>query len=379
MATTQIQRSSVSAVNLPSRIASEQQSLIVMKRLLAVSVSCVTYLRGLFPEYAYGTRYLEDICVKILREDKSCPGSSQLVRWMLGCYDALQKKYLRMMVLAIYTDIDDPETVTECYQFKFKYTSSGAAMDFSSGKGSSISASSDVKKTSVMLIRKLYMLMQNMGPLPNDVCLTMKLLYYDEVTPADYQPPGFKEGSSDGFVFEGDPIYLGVGDVATPFHTMKVRVTTEKERMESAEKTILKEPDRKMPKQAMKLDIDEAPHQDELMGDHQADVQKKDVSSLHVEDLSLDSQEDEMVKSDSSIIQSSQLSYNTAFTDERRTRSGRILSQKKPPPEKTQASNPAAGKKRQASKQRHHLDVSSSQEEPSGPKKRKFSEPEDPI
>lgn len=39
--------------------------------------------------------------------------------------------------------------------------------------------SEDIKKASVLLIRKLYMLMQNLGPLPNDVILTMTLHYYN--------------------------------------------------------------------------------------------------------------------------------------------------------------------------------------------------------
>lgn len=38
----------------------------------------------------------------------------------------------------------------------------------------------DTKKASILLIRKIYVLMQNLSPLPNDVCLTMKLFYYDE-------------------------------------------------------------------------------------------------------------------------------------------------------------------------------------------------------
>ncbi|PIO31567.1 hypothetical protein AB205_0040510, partial [Aquarana catesbeiana] len=130
--------------------------------------------------------------------------------------------------------------------------------------------------------------MQNLGPLPNDVCLTMKLFYYDEVTPVEYQPPGFKEGSCDGMLFEGEPMYLSVGEVATPFHALKVRVTTEKERMENVGKSILKEPESKTSTQAIKLDIDEAQLpdctlSDEQLRDYQADVLKKDVSSLRVE------------------------------------------------------------------------------------------------
>ncbi|NXU40659.1 HORM1 protein, partial [Drymodes brunneopygia] len=220
-----------SAVVFPKKIATEQQSLMLVKRLLAVAVSCITYLRGIFPESAYGTRYMDDVCVKILREDKNCPGSTQLVKWMLGCYDALQKKYV------------SPPTVTECYHFKFKYTHNGPLLDFYSKDKESESSitCADTKRASILLIRKIYVLMQNLSPLPNDVCLTMKLLYYDEVTPPDYQPPGFREARDEGLLFNEEPMYLNVGEVPTPFHMLKLKITTEKQRMENIDKNILKQ------------------------------------------------------------------------------------------------------------------------------------------
>lgn len=49
-------------------------------------------------------------------------------------------------------------------------------------KSDSTISCADTKKASILLIRKIYVLMQNLSPLPNDVCLTMKLLYYDEGT-----------------------------------------------------------------------------------------------------------------------------------------------------------------------------------------------------
>ncbi|XP_033367516.1 HORMA domain-containing protein 1 isoform X2 [Parus major] len=236
MATAQKQRNSVSAVVFPKKIATEQQSLMLVKRLLAVAVSCITYLRGIFPESAYGTRYMDDVSVKILREDKNCPGSTQLVKWMLGCYDALQKKY-------VCTQLDDPQTVTECYHFKFTYTHNGPLLDFGSKdkKSDSTITCADTKKASILLLRKIYILMQNLSPLPNDVCLTMKLLYYDEVTPPDYQPPGFKEARDEGLMFNMEPLYLNVGEVPTPFHMLKLKITTEKQRMENVDKNTLKQ------------------------------------------------------------------------------------------------------------------------------------------
>ncbi|NXG37865.1 HORM2 protein, partial [Dromaius novaehollandiae] len=215
----------------PNKITTEQQSVVLMKKLLAISVSCITYLRGLFPESSYGTRYLDDLCLKILREDKSCLGSLQIVKWIQGCFDALEKKYVSLF-----------HTVTELYQFKFKYKTDGPQMDIISNKMNFVNGvcSEEVKKASSLLIRKLYLLMQNLGPLPNDVTLTMKLLYYNDVTPDSYQPPGFKEdGSPSNLLFDGDPVNLKVGSVSTGFHIVKVRVTTENKRMGTVESRLL--------------------------------------------------------------------------------------------------------------------------------------------
>ncbi|XP_007490604.2 HORMA domain-containing protein 2 isoform X2 [Monodelphis domestica] len=228
----------------PSQITTEHESLVLVKKLLATSVSCITYLRGLFPESSYGTRCLDDLSLKILREDKKCPGSLQIIKWIQGCFDALEKKYLHMAVLAIYTNPKEPEKVTELYQFKFQYTKEGPKMDFVSSTTSfeSGTTSEEIKKASILLIRKLYLLMQNLGPLPNDITLTMKLFYYNEVTPNEYQPPGFKEGeSAQTFLFEGNPVSLKLGFVSTHFHNVKVKIMTESQRMMNLGSNILQE------------------------------------------------------------------------------------------------------------------------------------------
>ncbi|XP_017692989.1 PREDICTED: HORMA domain-containing protein 2 isoform X1 [Lepidothrix coronata] len=230
------------AVLFPDAMTTEPQSLVLVKRLLATSVSCITYMRGLFPESSYGTRYLDDLCLKILREDKSCLGSLQIVKWIQGCFDALEKQYLRIAVLAIYTNPKEPEVVTELYEFKFKYKKKVPQMDISSNHREFVTGlcSEDIKQASRLLLRKLYLLMQNLGPLPNDITLTMKLLYYNDVTPKDYQPPGFKEDASPGdLLFGGDPVNLRVGSVSTDFHLMKVRVMTEKKRVRKAHSKLI--------------------------------------------------------------------------------------------------------------------------------------------
>ncbi|KAG3281477.1 HORMA domain containing 1 [Ictidomys tridecemlineatus] len=320
MATAQLQRTSMSALVFPSKISTEQQSLVLVKRLLAVSVSCITYLRGIFPECAYGTRYLDDLCVKILREDKNCPGSTQLVKCLF-------------------------KTISECYQFKFKYTKNGPIMDFISKNQSNESSmsSADTKKASILLIRKIYILMQNLGPLPNDVCLTMKLFYYDEVTPPDYQPPGFKDGDCEGVIFEGEPMYLNVGEVPTPFHTFKVKVTTEKERMENIDSAILSPKQLKTPLQKILMDKD--------------DLEDDQEHYISVEQL---------------VSKTSELDVS-----ESKTRSGKVFQNKMAngnPPVKSSKENRKRNQPESGKTVLHHFD-SSSQE--SVPKRRKFSEPKE--
>uniref|UniRef100_A0A3B4C5A4 HORMA domain-containing protein n=1 Tax=Pygocentrus nattereri TaxID=42514 RepID=A0A3B4C5A4_PYGNA len=201
---------------LPRVVATEKQSLVVVKKLLAIAVSSITYLRGLFPEKAYGSKYVEEQKVMILREERTCPGASQIVQW------------LNVFAFAC----SSFQKVTECYQFRIQYTDKGPQLDFEGQKCVTKMECSDIKKASILLVRKLYTLMQNLGPLPDSVCLNMKLSYYDEVTPQDYHPPGFKEGDSGTLMFEKEPVNLTMGEVVTPFHTLKVDVTTERERLE---------------------------------------------------------------------------------------------------------------------------------------------------
>ncbi|XP_037639435.1 HORMA domain-containing protein 1 isoform X2 [Sebastes umbrosus] len=239
MACLQQVRSEQDTQLLPNQVLSEQQSLVVIKKLLAIAVSGITYLRGLFPEKAYGSKYVEDQKVMILREERSCPGASQIVQWMQGCFDAIQKKYLRTVIMSLYTDPENPQ-VTEYYQFRIHYTAKGTQMEFEINNKNKVSSMScgNTKKASILLVRKLYTLMQNLGPLPENVCLNMKLAYYDNVTPQDYQPPGFMEAEGDTMEFEREPVKLTMGEVTTPFHSLKFDMATERQRLEQVEQSV---------------------------------------------------------------------------------------------------------------------------------------------
>ncbi|XP_061632637.1 HORMA domain-containing protein 1 isoform X1 [Phyllopteryx taeniolatus] len=236
MACVQQVRTSKDTQVFPSQVESELQSISVIKSLLAIGVSGIMYLRGIFPEKAYGSKYVDDQRVMILREERSCPGACQIVEWIVGCFDAIQMKYLQTVIMSVSSDPDDPQNVTEFYQFRIQYNTEGAQMDFESTQNKNfVTSFGSTKKASSLLVRKLYTLMQNLGPLPNKIFLNMTLTYYDAVTPHDYQPPGFKEADGDMLVFEREPVRLTMGEVVTPFHSLKLDMATERHRLEPVE------------------------------------------------------------------------------------------------------------------------------------------------
>ncbi|XP_062569399.1 HORMA domain-containing protein 1-like [Saccostrea cucullata] len=229
MATTQCQREKTKDLTgiFPNETVTEQKSILFVKKLLAVAVSNIAYLRALFPEHAFGDRSIEDLHLKTLRDDSACPGVCKFIQYMKGCFDALDKKYLRILILGLYRDPENPETLIESYTFKFSYADeTGVDIYRNNQKISSANTASEIKKATIRLLRTIVVLTQTMNAIPEDTMLTMKLLYYDDVTPPEYEPPGFKPSTCTDFKYEEEPVTINVGDVATPYHRIKMRVKT---------------------------------------------------------------------------------------------------------------------------------------------------------
>ncbi|XP_053183630.1 HORMA domain-containing protein 1 [Scomber japonicus] len=373
MACVQQVRNSQDTQLLPNQVLTEQQSLVVIKKLLAIAVSGITYLRGLFPEKAYGSKYVEEQKVMILREERSCPGASQIVQWMQGCFEAIQKKYLRTVIMSIYTDPENPQKVTEFYQFKIQYTSKGAQMDFESNTDNKVSTMScgNTKKASILLVRKLYTLMQNLGPLPDNVCLNMKLAYYDDVTPQDYQPPGFKEADGDTMEFEKEPVKLTMGEVMTPFHTVKLDMATERQRLEQVEGSI-----NEMEKWVLRMEEEGVLSQSHVI----EDVENPDNRNTDLDNTEIQMSVHEKIETCEEVKEMDTLVKRTSDMEVglKRTRSGRIIKST------TETNLTVSNKKATAKKDKEisQYDIPNSQETPSTSssvcrKKRKFSEPKE--
>ena len=78
----------------PKQHNTEVKSCIFVKKLMAVAISNITYLRSIFPEKAFSNRSLDGLPLKILKEDSGCEAATSLVTWLRGAFEAIEKRYL---------------------------------------------------------------------------------------------------------------------------------------------------------------------------------------------------------------------------------------------------------------------------------------------
>jgi hypothetical protein len=130
--------------------------------------------------------------LRILKQKTDCAKAAVLAGWLLGAFDAIEKKYLKELMLVVYLDPATPDTVHEMYTFKFSYPGGLATCEVQGRDGSAAKAAqADMYRSTQNLLQTVVVLTQSLGPLPDSAYLALKLTYYDEVTPADYEPNGF--------------------------------------------------------------------------------------------------------------------------------------------------------------------------------------------
>ena len=211
----------------PAKVNTENKSCIFVKKLLTVSISNITYLRSMFPEDAYANRSLNGLPLKILREKNKVQEAATLASWLMGAFDALERKYLKELLLIVYLDASCPDVVHEMYSFKFSYpggkVSCQVVQGFEENEVGTMQEG-DLLKSTQSLLRSIIYLTQGLGPLPASAFLSMKLMYYDEVTPEDYEPSGFKPAENRDVQLPPGCMNVSAGEIGTGHHSVKVRV-----------------------------------------------------------------------------------------------------------------------------------------------------------
>ncbi|TBU02182.1 HORMA domain-containing protein [Hamiltosporidium magnivora] len=174
-----------------------QQQILQTQEFLQITFSSIAYLRDIFSDDCFDDFYYDNMKLKILKSNSTNTSTRTFLNWLTGCKDAIQKKYLKSIIIAIY--LKNNTEVTETYTFDFNYSKSTP------------SSSSEVIKT-------LCKLTQTLKPLPSIKYITIKLFYYDQ-TPINYEPPGFKPTNDHRFEFETEPLKIEVGDYGKEINT----------------------------------------------------------------------------------------------------------------------------------------------------------------
>ncbi|EDV29593.1 uncharacterized protein TRIADDRAFT_52142 [Trichoplax adhaerens] len=93
-------------------MTSEKDCILNMKKMIAFAVSIPVFMtivncfilptaRTRLPEEDFTERRLGGLCLKVLNSNNSSPVVSDLIIWMKACFEALERKYLREMMLGV--------------------------------------------------------------------------------------------------------------------------------------------------------------------------------------------------------------------------------------------------------------------------------------
>jgi len=203
--------------------STQSKSTSFIKQMLALSLSNIVYLRGIFDEDAFKLGHIGDVPFKILKTSKTDKNVNLVIKWLRGMMQALEKKYLRQATLTINLQDEPQENPLESYSFDVVYHENNSTALSASRNGVVVSekfTENNIRDASLEVLKDLCEVCEHLDVLPDDVVLNMELSYYDDRTPADYEPPGFRPAPSK----RKKPSSLEVGSFDTQFHSIRLRI-----------------------------------------------------------------------------------------------------------------------------------------------------------
>ncbi|EOX99858.1 DNA-binding HORMA family protein [Theobroma cacao] len=217
----------------------EQDSLLLTRNLLRIAIFNISYIRGLFPEKYFNDKSVPALEMKIKKLMPLDAESRRLIDWMeKGVYDALQKKYLKTLLFCICESIDG--AMIEQYSFSFSYSRSDSqevSMNINrtgnKKQGGTFKCNStteitpnQMRSSACKMVRTLVQLMRTLDKMPEERTILMKLLYFDDVTPLDYEPPFFRGCTEEEAhnPWTKNPLKMEVGNVNSKHFVLALKV-----------------------------------------------------------------------------------------------------------------------------------------------------------
>ena len=183
------------------------------KKLITATISSILFVRNIFQNNAFAKKYLDGIPLRILKEKSTDPRAKSFANWLVGAFDALKKKYLRGVTLVILLDPASQEDAHEAYSIKVTYPGGLPSCEVVG------TMPGQVQNSTKNLLQAILMLTEGLDPLPETAYIALRLSYYDENTPEDYEPRGFQSAEKE-LVLPAASSRVKIGKVSTVHHCL---------------------------------------------------------------------------------------------------------------------------------------------------------------
>ncbi|KAL2955048.1 hypothetical protein AAZX31_18G006300 [Glycine max] len=210
----------------------EQDSLLLTRNLLRIAIFNISYIRGLFPEKYFNDKSVPALDKKLMPVDAE---SRRLIDWMEKGTIKLLRNTLKTLLFCVCEAVDGPMIeeyasipISDNQEVSMNINRTGSKKNRGTFKYNSTTeiTPQQMRSSACKMIRTLVQLMRTLEKMPEERTILMKLLYYDDVTPADYEPPFFK-GCTDEEAYhpwEKNPLKMEVGNVNSKHFVLALKV-----------------------------------------------------------------------------------------------------------------------------------------------------------
>ncbi|KAF6210540.1 hypothetical protein GE061_013646 [Apolygus lucorum] len=202
-------------------VTTPKGSLTLAKQFTILTLSLVTYSRGIFPAYAFSEKSYNGFAIKVLSGRRVCCNAYLFTKWLKSAFSALEKRFMRELCFEV---MDVKNQTLEYYSLSYQYNEDSIQCSISASEKKITDIDSTTFQRSLAhLISSALKHMKRLEPLPEAFRLQLRIHYYDERTPENFIPDYFSDTELDTNEKPGT-LAVSLGSIETPFHGMTLKI-----------------------------------------------------------------------------------------------------------------------------------------------------------
>ncbi len=202
----------------PAVISEQSQSVAFCKKLMAIGVSVVLYLRGDLDDECFTVKQVNGVKVTLLRTKAGNKLVDEICALTKSAAKALEQGYLKEMHVLLSPYEDKPD-VLECYKFQFDKIAANSAKSMAVAKDCN---TKDFQHQTRQMLKNLMIAAQSCETLPPEAFISLRLVYdTDVIIPSSMLPEGFTNCTSEDMktkFFKSPAKKLTLGSVESIWH-----------------------------------------------------------------------------------------------------------------------------------------------------------------